>query len=119
VYGNAQVSGDAQVFDNARVSGNAQVYGNAHVFDNARVSGNARVFGKMQCSKTPLVISGLARHTITVSDSLISVGCEVFDINTWIEKATYIGERNGYTKKEIAEYLSTFKYIKFMLTNYL
>jgi acyl-[acyl carrier protein]--UDP-N-acetylglucosamine O-acyltransferase len=124
VYGNAQVSGDAQVFDNARVSGNAQVYGNAHVFDNARVSGNAqvsgnalvagnaRVFGKMQCSKTPLVISGLARHTITVADNLVSVGCEVYTIEEWLENAETIGKANSYSEQEIKQYIMFFETIK-------
>ncbi|MCU4481562.1 hypothetical protein, partial [Acinetobacter ursingii] len=43
VYGNAWVSGNAQVYGNARVYGNAWVYGDARVYGNARVSGNARV----------------------------------------------------------------------------
>ncbi len=43
VYDNACVSGEAGVYDNARVSDQACVYGNACVYDNARVSGNARV----------------------------------------------------------------------------
>lgn len=51
-YGNAWVSGNAWVCDNARVSGNAwvsddaRVSGNAWVFGNARVSDDARVFGR-------------------------------------------------------------------------
>ena len=50
VFGNAQVSGDARVYDsvwvydNAQVSGDARVYDNVRVFDNAQVSGDARVF---------------------------------------------------------------------------
>ena len=43
--GNAWVSGNACVFDDACVSGNARVYGNACVFDDACVSGNAWVYG--------------------------------------------------------------------------
>ena len=48
---NAQVSGDAwvfedaQVYGDARVSDNAQVYGDARVYESAWVSGNARVSG--------------------------------------------------------------------------
>jgi len=45
VYGNAWVSGDAQVCGNAWVYGDAQVYGNAWVYGDARVSGNAWVYG--------------------------------------------------------------------------
>ena len=44
-YGDAWVSGDAQVYGNARVSGDAQVYGNAQVYGDARVYGNALVSG--------------------------------------------------------------------------
>ena len=39
VYGNAWVSGDARVFGNARVYGDARVFGNAQVFSNAWVYG--------------------------------------------------------------------------------
>ena len=45
VSGKAQVSGNARVYGNAQVSGKAQVYGNAQVFDNVQVFGNAQVYG--------------------------------------------------------------------------
>jgi len=45
VYGNAEVSGNAMVYDNAMVYGNAEVSGNAMVYDNAEVYGNAIVSG--------------------------------------------------------------------------
>ena len=45
VYDNAWVSGDARVYDNAWVSGDARVSGNAWVSGDARVSGNAWVSG--------------------------------------------------------------------------
>mgnify|MGYP003091093154 CR=1 FL=1 len=45
VSGNARVSGDARVSGNAWVRGNARVYGDARVSGNAWVSGNARVSG--------------------------------------------------------------------------
>ena len=44
VYGDAQVSGDALVYDNARVYDNAWVYGDAQVSGNALVCGNALVY---------------------------------------------------------------------------
>ena len=44
VYGDAQVSGDALVYDNARVYGNAWVYGDAQVSGDALVYGDARVY---------------------------------------------------------------------------
>ena len=37
--------GDTEVYGNAWVSGNAEVYGNARVYGNAWVSGNAEVYG--------------------------------------------------------------------------
>ncbi len=45
VYGDAWVSGDALVYNNAQVSGDALVYNNARVYGNAQVSGSARVSG--------------------------------------------------------------------------
>ena len=44
-YGDAWVSGNAEVFGNAGVSDNAWVFGDTEVYGNARVSGNAEVFG--------------------------------------------------------------------------
>lgn len=46
--GSCWVSGNAQVYDNARVSDNAWVYDNARVSDKAWVSGNAHVSGNAQ-----------------------------------------------------------------------
>ena len=43
VYDDARVSGNAWVYDDARVSGNAWVYDDARVYGDARVSGNAEV----------------------------------------------------------------------------
>ena len=48
VWGDARVSGAAQVYDNARVYGNAQVSGNARVWGDARVSGAAQVYDNAQ-----------------------------------------------------------------------
>ena len=48
--GDAWVSGDAKVFDNAKVSGDARVFDNAKVSDDARVFGYAKVFGDVWVS---------------------------------------------------------------------
>ena len=45
VYGNAKVSDNAKVYGNAEVSGDAWVYGNAKVYGNAWVYGDAEVYG--------------------------------------------------------------------------
>ena len=60
VSGNAQVYGDAWVYGDAQVSGNARVSGNAWVYGDAQVSGNARVTGDAQVSGNAWV-SGDAR----------------------------------------------------------
>ncbi len=43
--GNAWVSGNTEVYGNAKVSGNAWVSGNAEVYGDAKVYGNAWVYG--------------------------------------------------------------------------
>ena len=50
VSGNAWVSGDARVYDNARVYGDAKVFDNAEVYGDAKVYGNARVSGDARVS---------------------------------------------------------------------
>ena len=62
VYGDAWVSGNAEVYGNARVYGNAWVYGNAEVYGNARVYGNAWVSGDAEVSGDAWV-SGDAEYT--------------------------------------------------------
>jgi hypothetical protein len=66
VYGNAQVSDDAQVSGNAWVYGNARVSGSAWVYGDARVSGDAWVYGDARVSGDARVygdarVSGSAR----------------------------------------------------------
>ena len=50
VFDNARISGNAWVFDNAWVSGDARVSGNARISGDAWVSGNARVSGDARVS---------------------------------------------------------------------
>ena len=69
VYDNARVYGDAEVFDNARVYGEAQVYGDARVSGKARVSGNC--------------INIQGRWNITIMDEHIRIGCELHTIKQW------------------------------------
>jgi len=64
---NLSHDGDAWVFGNAQVSGNAQVFGDAWVFGNAQVSGNAK--------KTPIVITGFP-HIVTICDTTAQIGCQ-------------------------------------------
>ena len=45
VAGNALICGNAWIYNNAQVSGNALIYGNAWIYNNAQVSGNALISG--------------------------------------------------------------------------
>ena len=76
VSGNAEVFGDARVFEDARVADRAWVYGDARVSGAARVSGNAYVYGDAEVYGAARVsgdaqVSGSAdlrqlRHVLTV-----------------------------------------------------
>lgn len=103
VYGGAWVSGGAQVSGNARVYGDAQVSGNAQVYGGARVSGNARVYGGAWVA-SPLQIQGTRHHLTTCSGTEIAIGCESRTVDHWLAHYAEIGQRNGYSDAEIAEY---------------
>lgn len=108
VSGEAWVYGEARVYGSAQVSGWAQVYGSAQVYDSvevsgeAQVSGSARVYGKAKCTKTPVVITGLPRHNIVMTDGqLVSIGCEQYPLEHWLEHYKEIGTKHNYTEEEI------------------
>ena len=61
---NLSQTGDAWVFDNARVSGDARVSGNAWVTDNAWLSGDARVSGNARLSGNARVTDNACYTTI-------------------------------------------------------
>ena len=94
VYGNACVCDNAHVSGNATVAGNAHVYGNAIVRsnacvgDNAHVSGNAIVAGDTRvssnCSITPVFLSGLGEYSVTICDSVITIGCTTDTLDGWL-----------------------------------
>ena len=111
--GSGRVSGNGWVFDNGWVSGNGRVFGNGIL------SGNGRIAKDMKLTSKALVIDGLSQHCITVADAgMVSIGCEVHHIDTWLIDAGAIGSNYYYSNKDVAEYLSTLKYIKFMINNY-
>jgi len=72
---NLSQTGEAWVYDNARV------YGEAEVFDNARVYGEAWVSGKARVSGNCINIQG--RWNITIMDEHIRIGCELHTIKQW------------------------------------
>jgi hypothetical protein len=135
VSGDAHVSGDACVYDDAQVSGNACVYGDARVFGDAHVSGNARVsdnacvYGDARVSgyahvsgyacvyddaweKSPLYIN-LTKWSLTVSTrTIITIGCNSFTVQEWEEKADAIAEKEYMSKSEIKEYKMAIQYAK-------
>ena len=89
VFGNAQISGDAQicdyaqvygharVSDNAKISGDAQVYGYAEVYDKAIVTNDAQVHGdaKIYGSACICGVSDIYDYA-RVKDAKLS-GCEI------------------------------------------
>jgi len=97
VYGDARVYGDAQVYGDARVSGNAWVYGNAQVYGYAQVSGDAWEF-------SPLYIQGTRHPVMTATHTTIKIGCQHHPVEKWISDYHAIGNANGYSGKQIAEY---------------
>jgi NDP-sugar pyrophosphorylase family protein len=109
VCGKARVFGNAVVFGNAWVSGGALVYGNASVYGNARVFGNAQVYGHAWVTgdaweTSPLYIQGSKHAATNAKYGHIAIGCEVHTFAEWQEQFQIIGEANGYTEAEIAEY---------------
>ena len=97
IWGNAQVSGNARVYGNAQVCGDARVYGDTWVSGNAQVSGNAWV-------KSPLFIIG-SRHSLTnAKHGHIQIGCHLKTFAAWEACYQELGQREGYSPEEIAEY---------------
>jgi carbonic anhydrase/acetyltransferase-like protein (isoleucine patch superfamily) len=74
VSGNAHVSGNAQVYGNAQVSSSTHVSGNAQVYDDALISGNVWVYGNAWVSDNAHV-SGNAQ---VYGNTLVSGNARVF-----------------------------------------
>ena len=110
VQGNASVHNNAQVFNKTRVFGEATVYGDARVFNNAWVYGNATLSGG-DWKKNPISIIGSKNSVSHCDINSIRIGCITLTFNEWLEQFEYIGEENGYTKKEIKEYKMYIKLI--------
>lgn len=73
VYGNAQVYGDACVGGHASVHGDAQVYGDASLYGNAEISGAAEISGDADI----LHITGLGLDHPTTTVYKTATGVEV------------------------------------------
>ena len=106
VYGNARVSGDARISDDAWVYGNAQVYGNACVSDDARVYGDAQVSGNAQVLNRHSVVwfsnVGTENGTLTVycgKNGLIATrGCLTGSVEEFLDKSAKVHDEK--TKRE-------------------
>lgn len=84
VYDNAKVFGDAKVYGNAKVCGNAWVYGNAKVFGDAWVYGNAKVCGDTISKSDDLYnISSNSQYNITILPHSIKIGCQFHKKEDW------------------------------------
>jgi hypothetical protein len=103
VYGNARVSGDASVSDSSRVFDNARVFGDSMVCDDAEVFGNAEVFGDA-IAKTRVLTCTAAHHPITVTDTHTIIGCKCHTHEYWMQHIESIGKEHEYTQLAIAEY---------------
>ena len=99
--GDAWVSGNARVYDNARVSGDARVYGDARVSGNARVYGDAWVSGdaEVKSQKDYIVFknswSSFRWFTYTKSNKMWKAGCFYGTGQELIEKAYQDSEQSG------------------------
>ena len=93
---NLSQEGDAWVFGDAQVFGAAQVSGDARVFGAARVSGDAQV------SQECLVIhnSKCLGFTITFTDNLISIGCQIKTPKQWLKVTLKQALELGVTKNQ-------------------
>ena len=92
VYGNTWVYDDAWVYGNARVCGNARVYGNAWVSGDAQVSDDAWVYGNARVSGNSWV-SGDAR---VYGNAWVCGDARVCDTRHYLNLGP-IGSRDGYT----------------------
>ena len=108
VSGEAQVYGEARVCDKALVYGKAQVYGEARVCDKAQVYGEARVCDKArvygEALVSPLYIQGTRYWMCWSGGDLVSSGCITKPLAWWLEHVERCAEKNGYTTDQQAEY---------------
>ena len=89
--GDAWISGDARVYDNARVSGDARVFGNAWVSGDAWVFGNAWVFGDAW-------VFGEARVS---SDAGVSSNARVYDNASISDNAKVYGNASIHDNAKV------------------
>ena len=93
IYGNAYVSENAQVYGNAKVYENAdvwdeaQVYGNAKIYDQAQICGNVKVHGNAEVYDDYLIDSG--EYVADEADEEMN---DMIDLATYIAKFTYRAE---------------------------
>jgi hypothetical protein len=90
------------------VSGNGCVSGNGRVYENGCVSGNADI--KRNCAK-PAWTLDLGKHTITVDDGFLNIGCMSFSIEHWMDNFEEIGKKEGYSEEEIERYGKAINFI--------
>jgi UDP-3-O-[3-hydroxymyristoyl] glucosamine N-acyltransferase len=121
IFDNARVYGDACVFGDAWIYGNAQVFDDARVFDNAQVSGYAWVHGDAAVRFDMRICHAhhdkfirfydLGVHSITVDGEHLNIGCESRTIKEWLEIASIVGKKEGYTEEEIRRYVKQIQLI--------
>jgi hypothetical protein len=106
--GDAQVSGNAQVYGDAQVSGNAQVYGDAQVSGNALVYGDAWVSGDAQVTRGPINVI-MKPFSITITDNHVQVGCELLRKDHLAQDGLTAAKKYNLDKKTVAKYRAIIK----------
>ena len=85
ISGNAWVSDSARVYGDARISGDARVHGNAWVFDSARVYGDARISDSARVSGDARVYGNARVH----DSARVSGDAEVHG-NAWVSSSARV-----------------------------
>ena len=78
------LSGNAEVCDDAEVCGDAQVCDNAQVCGDARVCDNAQVCGDVVATPYDVYnITSNSQYNVTITPNFIKIGCEYHTKNEW------------------------------------
>lgn len=88
VYGSAKVNNDCQVYGNAQVRGRCNVYGKVSIYGNAIVEGNAYLKGKCQVYENAVIKTGVVQDMAKVFGKL------VIDWETIIGGRVEIGDKD-------------------------
>lgn len=103
IEGNAQVYGNAKVYEQAQVYGESEVYDNAIIYNKAQVGDNAKVFGKAQVYGNAKVFeyTEISDDTKIIDNTIIENSKEIKVENV---KKDFILENDFNLENEIQKY---------------